>query len=209
MYRPDPQCADTMGKIAGDLASAQEIENGFLGPPRFVAKLASGELYFDTALELDTDGWPQGHGKGDPSWQPQTSLCYGNGSSLDANKVPYFVLPLPKSWAGQFRINLGDYAAVICKGQVAFAVFGDQGPHNKLGEGSIQLLRALGHERIKSDGHVINAGIDSGVVTIVFPGSGAADDRANEAVLLAAIETKGKARFAALSGAATPPPSIV
>jgi len=202
MYQPDRQCAAAMGKIVDALSDAQSIANHFLGPPRFVGKLESGELYFDTALELDTDGWPDGHGKGDDSWQPQTSLRYRDNGSLDANKVPYFVLPLPKSWAGQFGITLGDYAAVISEGQVAFAVFGDQGPTNKLGEGSIQLLRALGHERIKSNGHVINAGIDPGVVTIVFPGSGSPDDRASEATLVAAIATKGQALFAALRGGA-------
>ena len=37
--------------------------------------------------------------------------------SLDANRMPYFVLPLPKSWPPQFGISLGDYAAVLFKGQ--------------------------------------------------------------------------------------------
>src|SRR5262245_35015254 len=104
MYQPNPLCAQVMGNIVNDLSNAQPVSNHFLGPPAFVAKLTSGQLYFDTALELDTDGWPDGEGKGDSSWQPDTSLRYAGDGSLNANAVPYFVLPLPKSWPAQFGI---------------------------------------------------------------------------------------------------------
>jgi hypothetical protein len=110
------------------------------------------------------------------------------------------VLPLPTSWATQFGIALGDYAAVIYKQYLAFAVFADWGPKNKLGEGSIELLRRLSQERIKPDGRVINSGMGPGVITIVFPGSGAAADRDDQATLLAAIGQKGSALFKALQG---------
>jgi hypothetical protein len=52
------------------------------------------------------------------------------------------VLPLPKSWASSRGISLGDYAAVVYKGKVTYAVFGGEGPDDLIAEGSIQLLRA-------------------------------------------------------------------
>jgi len=85
-------------------------------------------------------------------------------------------------------------------GRVAFAVFGDQGPAKKLGEGALELFRRLGQERLRSNGTVINAGTRRGVVTLVFPGSGAIKDRRDEQTLLAAIDKKGRALFAAAGG---------
>jgi glycosyl hydrolase group 75 (putative chitosanase) len=68
-------------------------------------------------------------------------------------------------------IRLGDVAAVIYGDKLEFAVFGDVGPSTKLGEGSIALHRALGHEVIHN-GKFLDEAIDSGVTTIVFPHSG-------------------------------------
>jgi hypothetical protein len=58
-------------------------------------------------------------------------------------------------------------------------------PPGSLGEGSISLHRELGHETIKNrhtanGGTLINAGLDSGVITIVFAGSGNGRGRTNE-----------------------------
>ena len=201
-YAPSPEAAKILGNIVAQLSSAKPIKPHFLKNPQFLATLPTGELYIDSSMELDTDGWPDGLVRGDPDWQEGTSLRYAdaNHASLNANKVPYFVLPLPTKWASQFKISLGDYAAVICRDRLAFAVFGDQGPPNKLGEGSIALLRSLGSERIKPDGHVINAGLEGSAITIVFPESGAVEDRKDEATLLAAIDTKGRKCFQSLGG---------
>jgi len=153
---------------------------------------------FDSGLELDTDGFPgDSHNS---NWQKDTSLRYADQTSLDANRVPYFVLPLPPSWPGRFGIALGDYAVVILQGRLAFAVFGDQGPARKLGEGSLELLRRLGQERLRPNGTVINAGTHPGVVTLVFPGSGAAEDRRDQQALLQAIDAKGRMLFVAAGG---------
>jgi hypothetical protein len=200
MYRPDPASITHLGAIANQLQQASVISRAFRHPPKLLARLPTGELYFDSNLELDTDGWPLGGTYGDPYWQPDTSLRYADHGSINANGVPYFVLPLPTSWATQFGIALGDYAAVIYKQYLAFAVFADWGPKNKLGEGSIELLRRLGQERIKPNGRVTNSGMGPGVITIVFPGSGAAADRDDQATLLAAIGQKGSALFKALQG---------
>jgi hypothetical protein len=132
-----------------------------------VVRLPGGELYYESLLELDSDG--SEYMAQDPTGQPKTSLLYHDGKPLDANAVPYFVLPKPL--ADQMGIRLGDVAAVIYGDKVEFAIFGDVGPSTKLGEGSIALHRGLGHEVIQN-GKYLDESIDAGVSTIVFPHSG-------------------------------------
>ncbi len=115
--------------------------------------------------------------------------------------MPFFVLPLPADWPAQFGIVIGDYAVVLYKTHIAFAVFGDQGPAEKIGEGSIALFRQLGQERIKQNGHVWDTGMGPGVVTIIFPGSGKGQRHfADEAALSADVSSKAKLLFVALGG---------
>jgi hypothetical protein len=199
-YEPGQANKAALGKVVGLLKKAAPISQSFELPPAFLGILPGQCLYFDSELQLDTDGWPEGKGKGDEDWDPKTSLKYADRkTSLNANAVPYIVLPLPKSWVSNRGISLGDYAAVIHKGNVTFAVFGDEGPADKIGEGSIQLLRALGEERLKPNGTVINAGTEPGIITIVFPGSGKAADLKDQATLTAAIQSEGARLFKALT----------
>jgi Fungal chitosanase of glycosyl hydrolase group 75 len=195
-YAPAPEMLPALSNAAAKLANAGEVSNDFDPKPVFLGRLNSGELFFDSELQLDTDGWPEGEGRGDPDWKPDTSLRLSDGSSLNANQVPYFVLPL--NWPAQFGIGSGDYAAVLFKTHLAFAVFGDSGPPTKIGEGSIELLRRLGQERIRPNGTVINAGMGPRVLTIVFPGSGDRIDRTDQRSVLAAVDRKGQALFDAL-----------
>jgi len=199
-YTPGAANKAALGKIIDMLPGAVMIDQAFDLQPDFLGILQNKCLYFDSELQLDTDGWPDGRGKGDKSWQSTTSLRYADDTSLNANKVPYFVLPLPKSWANDRGIYLGDYAAVIHRGKVAYAVFGDEGPDHLIGEGSIQLLRALGEERLKQNGRIINSGAGPGIITVVFPGSGQPAHRKNEDTLLAAIQAEGNRLFSALTG---------
>ena len=199
-YEPNQANKAVLGKVVNLLKTAAPISQSFELPPAFLGILPGQCLYFDSELQLDTDGWPEGKGKGDDDWDPKTSLKYADRkTSLNANVVPYIVLPLPKSWASNRGISLGDYAAVIHKGNVTFAVFGDEGPADKIGEGSIQLLRALGEERLKPNGTVINAGTEPGIITIVFPGSGKAADLKDQATLTAAIQSEGARLFKELT----------
>jgi hypothetical protein len=194
-YMPSTANKAVLGKIIDMLDDTDGIDQAFDLPPAFLGMLPNKCFYLDSELQLDTDGWPDGRGKGDRSWQPTTSLRYADNTSLNANSVPYFVLPLPKSWANNRGIYLGDYAAVIYRGKVTYAVFGDEGPEHLIGEGSIQLLRTLGEERLKPNGRIENSGAGPGIVTIVFPGSGHPAHRKNEATLLAAIQSEGEKLF--------------
>jgi hypothetical protein len=198
-YRPETESAKVLADIVNLVDRAKPVAHGFQSV-RFLGTLPGGQLYFDSELQLDTDGWPEGKGKGDPSWQPDTSFTYSNSASINANKVPYFVLPLPKTWPAQFDIQLGDLAAIVFKSRLAFAIFADEGPRNKLGEGSLELLRRLGEERLRSNGRIINSGMGPGVISIVFPGSRPSAHPKDEASLLKSIDEEGARLFAELGG---------
>ena len=147
---------------------------------RFMCQFPSGQLYFDSKLDLDTDG--SFYIAQDPSGQKNTSARDANGKSLDADLINYFVLP--GGFPASHGIRIGDIGVVIFGIRKAYACFGDVGPSSKLGEGSISLHRELGHETIvgrdtSTGGRLINAGISSGVITIVFPGSGNGHGRTN------------------------------
>jgi len=201
-YKPNQTIVSLLGTFADRIPATNPNTQPFVHPPHFLGPVQApggSVLVIDSALELDTDGWLGDQGNAD--WQSGTSLQYTvSKTSLDANRVPYFVLPLPTAWPTTFGIHLGDYAAILFDGRLAFAVFGDFGPHNKIGEGSVELLRRLGQERVRPNGTIINAGTNAGVLTIVFPGSRNDSDHADEATLLNAIATRGAELFTALGG---------
>jgi hypothetical protein len=125
MYSPDPASLPILGGITQKLPAGEPIKQTFVKRPALLTQLGSGQLCFDSGLELDTDGWPDGKGAGDPSWQPTTNLTYKSGVAINADTVPYFVLPLPKAWPAKFGISLGDYGAVVCKSRLVLGVFAD------------------------------------------------------------------------------------
>jgi glycosyl hydrolase group 75 (putative chitosanase) len=192
-YHPPEASVERLGKIVATLDSSQRVEHNFKKGGKAVFTLPGGELYYDSLLDLDTDG--SEFAKQDPSGQPDTSLHHPNGKPVDSNAVPYFVLP--GGFEQKFGIELGDVAAVLFKEKIEFAVFADHGPRRKLGEGSIALHRALGHETIRN-GKLLNEAIDSDVITIVFPGSGDGTPQTPEK-----IREIGRQKFTALGGITT------
>jgi hypothetical protein len=156
-----------LGSIVDALQRATKIDHHFDKGGKVTLKLEGGQLYYESLLDLDTDG--SSFNTQDPTGQSDTSLHQPDGKPVDSNAVPFFVLP--GGFETQFGIKLGDIAAVIFKDKVEFAVFADHGPRKKLGEGSIALHRSLGHETIRG-GKLHDEAIDAEVITIVFPGSG-------------------------------------
>jgi glycosyl hydrolase group 75 (putative chitosanase) len=86
---------------------------------------------------------------------------------VDASRIPFVVLP---GWmARQLGARPGDFAAVFnpLNGKSSYAIFGDEGPSDRIGEGSVALAENLG---IRSDAR--NGGARRGILYLVFPGSG-------------------------------------
>jgi hypothetical protein len=86
------------------------------------------------------------------------------------------------------NIALGGVAALIYRGKVTYAVFGDLGPTSIIGEASYAAAVALGINPDPATG-----GVASGVTYIVFKGTKVADPRSN-----VSIATAGKAAAARL-----------
>ena len=86
---------------------------------------------------------------------------------VDASKIPYIVLP--GSMARQLGARPGDFAAVLNQrnAKMSYAIFGDVGPSDRIGEGSMALAENLG---IRSNAR--NGGARGGIFYLVFPGSG-------------------------------------
>jgi hypothetical protein len=86
---------------------------------------------------------------------------------VDASKIPFIVLP--SAMARQIGARPGDFAVVFNQrnGKSSYAIFGDVGPSDRIGEGSMALADNLG---IRSDAR--NGGARGGILFLVFPGSG-------------------------------------
>src|SRR5262245_47981569 len=141
-------------------------------------RLKDGVIFFDAKMGVDADGSPLSKKNAGPTDQPQTSFHYpvAGNPSVDADKVPFIVIPLG-GFDSAFGIQLGDIAAVVHKDKLVFALVADRGPVCKIGEGSIQLHEELGHAIcVARDGagectKLRNVGISKDVLYFVLPGS--------------------------------------
>jgi len=150
-------------------------------------------LYYECKFDIDNDG-SGGNADNDPFHQSDTSLHDVRGQALNASKVPFAVVPLDRSQSKVKRpglcdfgkglgLGIGDVGIAFWRGNSRGTVrscpfiYGDAGPANKIGEGSVHLANALG---INSD--PVSGGLDSstirrlgkGIAHIAFPGSGRA-----------------------------------
>jgi len=106
------------------------------------SRVPAEKVNYLAAFRVDGDGSGPSHG--DPCYQPTTALLRA-GKSLNSDIDLYGVVP-PQIVSATEGIMLGCLGK--CTNQTnhkqAIIVCGDKGPHNKCGEGSIALARALG-----------------------------------------------------------------
>lgn len=157
----------------------------------------TGAYFWKSDFDVDCDGKQSTECNigTDPAYQDQTSATDSEGDPLDAASLPFIVIPLPSSRFdyGDADIHLGAVAAVVYQDKVVYAVFGDEGPSDIIGEGSYALAEALGIDPDPSTG-----GSDGPVTFFVFSGTSAVvvpiEDRA-------AATAKGEAMAKALLAA--------
>ncbi|MFB9908248.1 glycoside hydrolase family 75 protein [Allokutzneria oryzae] len=151
-----------------------------------------GAVHWQADFDVDCDGQKTAkcNKSTDPSWQNATAWPQSNGKPLNAEKLPFVVVPgISSTWnyknAG---IGGGTVAAVVYKGKVAYAVVGDVGPAGIIGEGSYALAKALGINPNPKTGGVGGAVVDY----ILFPGVKASkiEDQASAKSLGAKSATK-------------------
>ncbi len=127
-------------------------------------------------LAKDANGEPFIQGPGDPfpgyyvsatALADRTKPVSDPTRYVDAARIPFVVLP--GEMARQLGARPGDFAAVFNQRnrKSSYAIFGDVGPFDRIGEGSVALAENLG---IGSDAR--NGGARRGILYLVFPGSG-------------------------------------
>jgi hypothetical protein len=118
-------------------------------------------------MDVDCDGRPTPNKcpSDDPSYQPDTAFHNKNDLPLQAAVTPYVVIPNDFMYQGLDTMNGGNVVAVIYNHQLEFAVFGDTGPTDLIGEASYACAANLGINPDPASG-----GVNKGVTYIVFVG---------------------------------------
>jgi hypothetical protein len=126
-----------------------------------------GAVYFNSDMDIDCDGraTPPKCPGADPSYQPDTAFHNASNQPLAAAITPYVVIPNDFMYPGLDTTNGGNVVAVIYNHQLEYAVFGDTGPTNLIGEASYACAAGLGINPDPASG-----GVDHGVTYIVFVG---------------------------------------
>ncbi|MFK4083518.1 glycoside hydrolase family 75 protein [Kribbella sp. NPDC020789] len=167
--------APTAAELLAKVTSCSQISNGTYKTdseltPTIPVCGKNGAVFWKADMDIDCDGLrtTQCNENTDPWFQPDTAFHTSTDQPLNAAQLPYVVVPSASSiWNFQnFQIAGGGVVAVIYNNQVKYAVVGDTGPTDIIGEASYASAVALG---INPD--PANGGTDGPVTYIVFKNS--------------------------------------
>jgi hypothetical protein len=130
-------------------------------------------IYWRSDFDVDCDGGRTTTCMVDPAYMPETSATGSDGEPIDAETVPFVVIPLPSArfTYSDHAIDVGQLAVVTYQDRWAIGVFADEGPEEIIGEGSYAMAELLG---IDSDPRT--GGVDSGATFVIFTGTGSRID---------------------------------
>ena len=143
---------------------------GFFAPPRSCGPGRADECgvppFATDASGAPTDFFVSTTSLVDPAFTATDPRRY-----LDARSVPHFVLPGGERgpFGTQHGVRLGDLALIAQGNRGVFAVFGDAGPADKLGEASPAVITRLAGAPAVTNR--LPSAITAGVTTLVFAGS--------------------------------------
>ncbi|TRV74412.1 hypothetical protein FKN01_24830 [Streptomyces sp. 130] len=131
---------------------------------------AEGAVFWKADLDVDCDGRTTAacNAATDPFFHGDTAFHASDGRPLDAESLPYVVVPAPSGvWDyAESGIRGGGVVAVVHGEKVEYAVVGDVGPERVIGEASYATARSLGIDPDPGSG-----GAPSGVTYILFKDS--------------------------------------
>ncbi|MEV0778946.1 glycoside hydrolase family 75 protein [Streptomyces sp. NPDC050433] len=170
-----PVTADALrAKVKGCVRVSKGLYRSDQGRPADIPVCGKkGAVYWKGDLDVDCDGQVTArcNKRTDPWFHGDTAFHQSNGKPLNAEKLPYVVVPAPSEiWDhSSSGIQGGGVVAVVYKDRVEYAVVGDTGPVALVGEASYATARSLGIDPDPSRG-----GAASGVTYILFKNSKAA-----------------------------------
>ncbi|WP_405900749.1 glycoside hydrolase family 75 protein [Streptomyces sp. NBC_00727] len=128
---------------------------------------ANGAVFWKADLDIDCDGQVTAacNPATDPAFHGDTAFHTSDGRPLNAERLPYVVVPAPSGvWDyTESGIKGGGVVAVVHGEKVEYAVVGDVGPERIVGEASYATAKSLGINPDPSSG-----GAPSGVTYILF-----------------------------------------
>lgn len=178
--------APTAGQLLAKVKTCRRISNGRYatddGGKRSIPVCGgvTGAVFWKADMDIDCDGVVSArcNENTDPSFLPGTALEPG-GTPLNAETTQYMVIPQGSATFnyGKRNIKLGAVVAIIFRGKLTYAVFGDTGPKSIIGEASYATAGSLAIDPDPATG-----GVDSGVTYIVFRGTKVANPHSNASI---------------------------
>ncbi|MDT3725621.1 glycoside hydrolase family 75 protein [Streptomyces sp. DSM 41972] len=169
---PEPvTAADLLARVSGCAPVSQGRYRKDRGRAATVPVCGTREaVYWKADMDIDCDGRPGRHCNAatDPHFSSSTAFAQSDGRALSSEKLPYVVVPAPSSlWDyREHGVRGGSVAAVVYRDRVSYAVVGDTGPADIIGEASYAAAKSLGIDPDPRSG-----GTPSGVTYIVFKDS--------------------------------------
>jgi hypothetical protein len=169
------EAAPTAAQLLAKVQTCNQISNGKYKTDDETGKTvavcdANGAVFWKADMDIDCDGQRDNlcNEDTDCCFQPETAFEQSNGQPLIASKLPYIVVPSSSSIWNYSSSGLkgAGSCAVIYNNQVLYAVIGDTGPNDIIGEASYATAKSLGINPDPSNG-----GTDSGVTYICFKNS--------------------------------------
>ncbi|MFJ2510256.1 glycoside hydrolase family 75 protein [Streptomyces griseoviridis] len=160
--------ADLLAKVT----SCQQISNGKYRTDEETSATVpvcgkNGAVFWKADMDIDCDGQRTAKcsESTDPWYQDDTAFHQSDGKPLRADTLPYVVVPSSSGIWNYASVGVkgGGVVAVIYNNKVEYAVVGDTGPDQIIGEASYATAQALGIDPDPETG-----GTDSGVTYIVF-----------------------------------------
>jgi len=167
----DVRAADLLARVRDCTQVSHGRFRSDAGKPAATAVCGTRRAVFWKAdMDIDCDGQAGArcNARTDPLFSSMTAFQQSDGRYLNAEQLPYIVVPAASAlWNHRDHgVRGGSVAVVVYRDRVQYAVVGDVGPHDIIGEASYATAKGLG---IRTDPR--GGGTDAGVTYIVFKDS--------------------------------------